>query len=681
MQPRPTPLQPVLDNVLGGAIELLGARSGSLMLLDDRSGDLRIKVARGLPQEIVPQVRVRPGEGIAGWVLAHSRPRVLRRDERAADSLSNRDRLSAAISAPLRVRQRTIGVINISDSMNGDFGRADVRVLVAFAGQAAAAIENARLYETLRQEVVKLHALHRIGQAITSSLNLSRVLREVLGRARDILGAQCGSIMLLDAARQELRIEEAVGLDEEVQRAIRVPLGQGIAGAVAQSGEPVILNEGTVDARSAGGRGREHADAALCVPVRLHGRTIGVINLSRRAAGGDFGRPDLAFLMTLADQAAVAIENARLYRLLKRRVVLADQKLRRTNRRLKQETRKTQAIVQSMADGVVALSDQGRVRMLNPAAEAMLGIPAAQARGRALRRWPAGDILQGILDEARQSGGMSVAKEVPVPGEEYRVLSANVSPLRDDRGRGDGFLTVLTDITELKEISDMKTELVSFASHELRNPLTSIRGFAEMLHSAGAAGLPDEMQHESCEIILSECDRLLAMINEMLDVSRMEAGRGLDLALGPVDVPALLQRAVAAQRAYASRHELALGVADDLPAVSADGDKIYQVVVNLLSNAVKYSPMGGTVTTAASRHGDRVRISVADQGLGIPPEMIGKLFQRYYRVETKAHSSIRGTGLGLFFVKGVVEAHGGSVWVESQYGKGSRFVFELPAAP
>ena len=644
-------------------------------------------MARGLPPDVVEQVRVRAGEGIAGWVLARGRPRILRRGERALDAHAHRDRLPAAISAPLRVRQRTIGVLNISESVAGDFTPADVRVLMAFAGQAAAAIENARLCESLRLKMGKLEAIHRIGQALTSSLSLPRVVRQVLKRATETLGAGRGSIMLLSPDAQELRMAWAIGIDRDLWREVRLPLGHGIAGVVAQTQMSVILDDGTVDVRSASGEGIEHRHAAMCVPLRLRGRAIGVLSISHPVAGGNFHAEDLRFLTTLADQAAIAIENARLYRRLQQRVNLANRELIRANHRLEQEKenlahekQKIQAILDGMADGVVVVDRLNRVTLLNPAAEAMLAIPAAEALRKSLKHWPAGQALLAVLEDARQSDGMNVVKEIPVPrGKDRLVLSANISPLRDAQSRTSGFIAVLTDVTPLRELSDMKSELVSFVSHELRTPLTAIRGFAEILRSP--THKPDaNLLHEALDIICNESDRILGMINEMLDVSRMESGRSLDLFREPVEMPALLQRAIAAQRACTARHQFALDLAPDLPPADADADKVYQVVTNLLTNAVKYSPEGGTITVAAGRRDGRLRVSVAGQGLGIPPEMIGKLFQRHYRVETKAHSSIKGTGLGLFFVKGVVEAHGGSVWVESQYGKGSRFTFEIPVS-
>lgn len=680
MQTKPTRLQPILSSVLEQAMALLQARSGSLMFLDEQTRELRIAVARGLPPDVVSRVRVREGEGIAGWVLTHSRPRLLRRQQRAQDSLSSPEKLPSAISAPLRAGRRTIGVINISDPADGEFSASHVRLLTAFAGQAAAAVENARLYESLSAKMGELSAIYRIGQALTSSLNLSRVLREVVRRATKTMGAASGSVMLLGADHKDLRVAAAVGLDQRLVRQIRLPVGQGIAGVVAQTGQAIVLKQGTVDPRSAGGRGHDHADAAMSVPLRVRDRVIGVLNVSQKVGGGNFSEEDLEFLTTLAGQAAVAIENARLYRRLQQRVAAANQELISANHLLAQEKQKIQAIVDGMADGVLVVNRRGRVTFLNPAAEAMLGLSAANVLGKGLKRFAAGGTLLAVMEDAGQSEGMSIVKEIAVKGKEERVLSANVSSLLDGRQRLAGYIAVLTDVTALKEISDMKTDLVSFVSHELRSPITSIRGFADTLRS-GWEDLPVEMREEFCGIIASECDRLLSMVNEMLDVSRMEAGRELNLTLSPVDVPALLQRAVCTQRGYTTRHEVILEATPDLPMIHADADKLYQVLINLLSNAVKYSPDGGTITASASLRGDRVRISVADQGLGIPPEMIGKLFQRYYRVQTKAHTSIKGTGLGLFFVKGVVEAHGGSVWVESQYGKGSRFIFEVPVVP
>jgi signal transduction histidine kinase len=639
------------------------------MLWDPQEGAMRIAVARGLPDEVVQAARVRPGEGIAGKVLAANRPRLLRSRERAAESLSPGDRLEAAVSAPLRLRGRPIGVINLS-GFGGDLDRSAVRVLMAFSGQAAAAIDQARLYDELKVRMARMEALRRVGQALTSSLNLSRVLRRVLGKATSLLGCRQGSLMLLTPDGQSLRIAASLGLPRDIVRSTRQPLGSGVAGRVAQTGEPVVLAAGVTDPGSA--RRSRPTTAAMSVPLRWRGRIVGVLNVSDRPEGGDFGPEDLEFLTALADQAALAIENARLYRRLQRKVSLANRELVLSNRQLEAQKGKLQAIIWGMADGVLVVDRRDRVVLLNPAAQAMLGIPAGEAVGRGLRRWPAGEGLAAVLAEAR--AGMNVVKEIP--GGQGQTLLATVSVVSGLRG-AEG-VVVLTDVSELKRISDLKSELVSFVSHELRSPLTSILGFAQTMLNAQEDDFDKASRDEFHQIIIDESQRLLGMINEMLDVARLEAGRGLSLRLGPVDLEGLLRRVLASQAGVSEAHELVLDLDGALPPVRADGDKIYQVVTNLVSNAIKYSPEGGRVTASARLRGDRVVISVADQGLGIPPETLGRLFQRYYRVQTEKHTAVQGTGLGLYFCKGVVEAHGGSIWVESQYGKGSRFLFELP---
>jgi len=240
-------------------------------------------------------------------------------------------------------------------------------------------------------------------------------------------------------------------------------------------------------------------------------------------------------------------------------------------------------------------------------------------------------------------------------------------------------VTVLSDVTLLQELSDMKTEFVSLVSHELRTPLTSIQGFAQTLRSDTGGHFDAETREEFLEIIEGECQRLLAMINELLDASRIEAGRALSLNLGEVSIPELVEQVVRLQAPASEAHQFELDFPADLPLVEADRDRIEQVLTNIISNAVKYSPDGGPVRIRGRRDNGQVLVSVTDAGLGMTEAQMGQLFQRYHRVESDAAKRIRGTGLGLYLTKGLVDAHGGRIWAHSPGpGQGSTFSFVLP---
>lgn len=280
----------------------------------------------------------------------------------------------------------------------------------------------------------------------------------------------------------------------------------------------------------------------------------------------------------------------------------------------------------------------------------------------------------------------------PLCGEEYEEISLDrgngqlivkvrVNPITDVGGDYIGRVVVIRDVTSEHEIAQMKNEFVSTVSHELRTPLTSIKGYVDLILD-GDAGEVNEIQREFLGIVKENSDRLVQLINDMLDISRIESGR-IHLKVEPQYLPDLIGgvadtfRAVLAQ----SGREAHLSLPDGLPPVAADSDRVRQVLINLLSNAIKYSPEGGDVTVAAAECGGMVRISVADEGLGISDEDQRLLFTKFYRVDSAITREIGGTGLGLSICKSIIELLGGEIGVDSALGEGSTFWFTLPVAP
>jgi len=305
-------LEQVLEEVLDQALTLFGAESGSLMLKNEDADEMRILVARGLSKEIVAAARVKVGEGISGMVAREGQPKLLRRGVRERDTKLKRGAvMQCAMCVPLKVRDEVIGVLNVKGGESDDYSEQDLAVLSVMASHAANAIANAQLYDRAKRRATEMSALFSIGTAINSELERNQVLQTVLDHATELLNARKGSIMLLEDESDEMYIEVATGLPEEIISTVRLRLGEGIAGKVAMEGAPRLLLKGVEDenTRSAG---REH-QSALCVPLVVREHVIGVINVSDRHDKGNFTEDDLNLLVMLANEAAIAIENAKLH--------------------------------------------------------------------------------------------------------------------------------------------------------------------------------------------------------------------------------------------------------------------------------------------------------------------------------------------------------------------------------
>jgi PAS domain S-box-containing protein len=267
-------------------------------------------------------------------------------------------------------------------------------------------------------------------------------------------------------------------------------------------------------------------------------------------------------------------------------------------------------------------------------------------------------------------------------------LHWSVTAVRSRSGKLEYYLAMFEDITakhdaeetsaanlaSLERLSQLKSEFVSMVSHEFRTALVGIQGFSEILTTE--ANSPEDVKSLAGDIF-SDAQRLNRMINEMLDLDRMEAGK-IRIQPKPVDVNSLIREAVDRARASTDNHSLRIDLDEALPIINADSDRLIQVISNLISNAVKYSPDGGEVTISTAAANGEVHVAVKDQGVGIPPEFIGRLFGRYERFESNRTSKVVGTGLGLAISRQIIELHGGRIWVESKVGSGSTFQFTLP---
>jgi PAS domain S-box-containing protein len=352
----------------------------------------------------------------------------------------------------------------------------------------------------------------------------------------------------------------------------------------------------------------------------------------------------------------------------------------------REEASKSRAILEGIADGAMVADARGNVILLNAAAEEILGMSREEIAGRPIHELSGlygteGDTWLALIKEWAQA--------LPAEGEptsfesqfktEEKVVSVHMAPVL----MGDEFLgtvSVFRDITREVAVDRMKSDLISTVSHQLRTPMTSIKGYADLLYLE-TVGEINEAQRRFLSIIKSNADRLALLANDLLDISRIETGR-IRLNVEFIHVSAIIHEIAASLRGEIEEKGLSLklDIPESLLPIYGDRDRVTQILTNLVDNARHYTPAGGQITVSAQVRGNFLQVSVADTGIGIAPEDQEKIFDRFYRADSPLVQEVAGTGLGLSIAKSFVAMHGGEIWVESEPGHGSTFSFTLPLA-
>jgi PAS domain S-box-containing protein len=501
--------------------------------------------------------------------------------------------------------------------------------------------------------------LLRISRAVTSQLDLGEVLRLILQSAVEMLNGQAGVVALIEPDGA-YRIREAYGVARPILDELHP-----ILEAARDTREATQLLERSLVAiaRQVGAGFWE----VVSLPLKAGEESLGALYVFR-VAGGAFSANERLILQSFADQAAIAVNNARLYQ------------------QLAQEKNRLNAILEFSGDGVAILDAAHRITIFNRALSQMTGAQPADAIGRRfeevvdVRNRRAGSTLDEAEANgwplARSAGTLFLEGDLLREGGRPVSVEINFAPLFDDDSRLISIIATVRDITRFREADELKSTFVSIVSHELKTPVALIKGYASTLRRSDASWDADTMR-DSLQVIEDESDRLAHLIDDLLDASRVQTG---NFKLVPVelDIDQLVADAARRFQPQAAGHSLVVDVPPNLPLVHADEARITQVLRNLLSNAVKYSPEGGEVRISSRVAPREVVITVSDQGPGIAPEDLAHLFSRFYRGNSALARKTQGAGLGLYLSKAIIEAHGGRIWAESDGRNGSRFSFSLP---
>ncbi len=642
----------------------------------------------------------------------------------------------AWMGAPLTAGDKSLGVMVASTfDPNTVFTEEDENFFVTVAAYTAAIIERHSLYERLEARARQLATLNEIGNLLASSLDLDEVLDLVVRNAADLLNSEAGSLLLLDDESGDLIFRISSGPAGAKLVGMRVPAGKGIAGAAFAENRPVITHDTHKDGRwdsSFDRRAEFSTQSIIAVPLNARGRTIGVLEVINRKDSRPFNQEDTELLLAFGAQAAIAIENAQLFTMTDQALQARVEELttlQQIDRQLN-ATLDYSAVMGQTLEWAIRTTGAtiGLIAALQETEDGTPGLRFLAHRGypedifaryEKDTLWPLED---GLIGQTVRSGETTLTTDL-AHNPHYRVLTPGMRtqltvPIkREERDRGGpgvigvialesdqddtfsessvAFIGRLADhaaiaienarlFQKVQQANDAKTDFISFVSHELKQPMTSMKGYIDLLMQ-GIGGSLNEQQQQFLHIIRNNVGRMDRLVQDLLDVSRIESGR-LRLDMGHVLPEEIVSEAVQAfeQEIAAKCQTLQVALQPNLPAVLGDRGRLIQVLTNLVSNANKYTPERGLITISADLWSDKgqdyVRWSVQDTGIGMKPDELSRLFTKYFRASSAAVRSVQGTGLGLVITRSIVEMHGGQVMVESEYQKGSTFSFTIPIA-
>ena len=506
--------------------------------------------------------------------------------------------------------------------------------------------------QELEQRVRELNTLFGIGKSVTSLLDQGRLLDRLMEAAIYLTKAEAASLLSLENKSQTLHLVAAQGLDDRPKQSQRQKIEDVLATEVMTTGQPLLMNR----TEATDVEFPEQLSALIYVPLKNKDRVQGVLTVTNRQPGQEFTNHDLRLLSTLADYAAISLENARLFH------------------QVESEGAKLATVLNEIDEPIMVIDNDDNIAMANLAFCQVFELGMTVVEEHSLV-----ELLnhEALLEFAQKDPGVGGYKaEFSF---EDRTFLATLTPIL-----GVGRAVIMQDITHFKVLDQIKSDFVSTVSHDFRTPLLSLKGYAEMLEKAGPL---TEKQRIFSERLASGIEKMMALVDNLLDLSKIDADFESDPRV--VDLGQVAIEVVAEFQAQASRKHQHLIYHSPLEPALVVGDQVRlrQVIYNLVGNALKYTPTNGQVSALLQVSGGQILFKIQDNGPGIPPAEQPFVFDKFYRVENKARDDMPGTGLGLAICKSIIEKLGGTIWLESgypqgsDYQQGSTFVFTLPLAP
>lgn len=739
-------ITPNLDDIL----ELVYTQVSQAIVCDDFHITLCKSVDDSLYQafylensERLPEkenVPIPRGLGLEEEVL-HSQ-RSLRTDDYYQESISRQVQpdsreIYAWIGVPLNAGANTIGAISLGcrDPMQA-YTKHQVNLLQAIADQAAGAIIKTRLIQVTEQRAKQLNMLNEISRSLTSTLEIKPLLDQILKSATEILNCDAGSLFMIDEVSGELVFEVTAGPVADNLVGMRLPPGTGIVGRSVDNAQPIIANDVQHFENWSDSTDKQTGFVTrdlLVVPMQVKDKIIGVIEIINKKDGSPFTSDDQELLATFASQAAIAIDNARLYTQTDQALSARVEELsvmQRIDRELNASLELDRvmrialdwSIKQSKADaglvGLVTQNEQNddwdiKVMATQGIDNNVSGYIESRNENEITMRLSHSPFIRRAFEQLTPELTQSLSLTRNVADDQ--VTNLMIVPIhRRNEPIGiilleshtqepfvneiRAFLSRLSDhaaiaisnaqlYADLQAANIAKTEFVSLVSHELKTPMTSIKGYADLL-AKGAVGPINDAQSNFLNTIRSNVSRMATLVSDLSDISRIEAGR-MRLEFSAVSLNDAIEDVVRSTQTQVNekKQSLDMQLSKENPSVWCDPTRLTQILANLISNAIKYTPNNGTITISGWKELNRwdakgapevICVQVTDTGYGISPDDQKKIFQKFFRSEDQNIREAPGTGLGLNITRHLVEMQGGRIWFESQVGKGTSFYFTIP---
>ena len=658
-------LRTVLQRLLFAATQNVGGERGSIIVLDDAGKPIDATIIYGtsLHEHTTQQLRETVDRGLAGWVIEHRKAALIpdtNKDERwlrRSDDAFDQSGSKSALCVPLLARDRLVGVLTLVHSVPNAFGEEHLELMQAIADQASIAVLNARLYTESSRQARIMTALADGAAAFSASLEVREVWQRVLNQTMQAMQVETVTIGLIEGPEQSLVFRAAAGQNAGNIIERRIPGGKGLAGQVAREGRGVVIHNAKEDKRFTDAdrfTGIE-AKAIAIAPIQSQGKIIGVLEaINPIAPAFD---PDALTVMTgIGGLAGTTIRNAQLF-----------EQLQNTHQRYRE-------LFEESIDPIFITDWEGKVIEANREAVSLSGY-----KNEDLHKMSIDQLHQvnwnkvGVeFEKLREDDGSSYESVLHKADSGKTPVEVHVR--RVEFEDADSIQWTLRDITERKELDSLRDDLTAMIYHDLRSPLGNIVSSLEVL--SGMIG-EDEATRNILHIAVNSTDRIQRLVNSLLDINRLESGQPI-VSQKAVKPEELITNAVQdVHPAAAGRHQrIDAKVSDSLPNIWVDADMMRRVLINLLENAIKFSKVEAAIEIGAKKDGSSVRFWVCDTGPGIPPSEHKRIFEKFARLKGKNRPG--GLGIGLAFCRIAVQAHGGMIWVESEEGKGAKFVFTLP---